>query len=87
VSENRVLKSVFGSSSEALTPACMKLMTMSFIIGQTCFDNLSINYRVTIEPYHRSFDNIHEYSLSDYFHYYLVTFSQYCVLIIHRKGH
>jgi hypothetical protein len=84
VSENRVLKSVFGSSSEA---AYMKLMTMNFIIGQKCFDTLSINYRVTIGPYHRSFDNIREYSLSDYFHYCLVTFSQYCVLIIHRKGH
>jgi hypothetical protein len=34
-----------------------------FIIWQKCFDTLSISYWVTTEPYYRSFDNIHEYSV------------------------
>jgi len=63
VSENRVLESVFGSSSEVITRVCRKLMTMSFIIWQKCFDTLSISYRVMIGPYHRSFANIRECSL------------------------
>ena len=84
-SENRVLKSVFGSSSEALTRAYRNLMTRLFIIWRKCFESLSGSYRVTTEPYYRSFDNIREYSLSDSFHYYLVYFPQYCVLITDRN--
>lgn len=34
-----------------------------FIIWQKYFYTLSISYWVTREPYHRTFDNIHEYSV------------------------